>query len=102
MAQELQPPVNNPTARHFVRQEWQECPYVWGVDDMILVQTSKGQMALINVFVDLATGAVEYEPVTHETMPRGWLQQQSKANLAAMAARLEAIAERKRKSDDGR
>lgn len=36
-------------------QEWRKCPYEWGVDDLVIIETSAGRLALCDV-VQIAPG----------------------------------------------
>ena len=52
-----------------IGQAWCLCPYEWGVDRYVLIQSSQGKLALCNVLRvvdDKGRASVRYEPVTRD------------------------------------
>ena len=73
-----------------VGQAWCFCPYEWGIEDYITIQSSQGRLALCTVGKVLSgpnRGKLRYEPLAKSAVhdlsenvqhqPRGYVTQQS-------------------------
>lgn len=52
-----------------VRQEWRRCPYWWGTGDLILIESSAGQLVLCEI-ITYEDGRESVNPILKSQLPQ--------------------------------
>lgn len=56
------------TITEHIGQEWHKCPFIWGLEDYVIMDTNAGKLILMNVDKDVDTLELLFTPVLYDEL----------------------------------